>query len=968
MRRRWLWLASGLVGAAAIAGATFRGLEAREERAALARAKRDLLGGFPAKARRPLGELAARRPGWGEVEFHLGVAELALGRAGPALAAFARVPSDSEFAGWAAVHRAGLLVRRGQLSGAERLYEEALERRGAHRSEACWELVRLLRLEGRFDEAGRLFRRNFAEFPHPEKALRDLVRLEFEAYPAEGVRAFLDESSRQAPDEDRVWLGRAYLATRSGRFDEADNWLRACLDRRPDDPAVWRLRLDWAVAADRPEELREALRHVPDDEPGEARLARLRAWLAARSGDREAERAALRERIEADPSDAAALARLAELEVADGHPERADDWRKRRQGLERARAAYQDLLKRDETSGRERELARLAGELGRTFEARCWEALARGVRAGTLATAGAARPPGSSRSLADRLDLSTLHEPVGRPGEAPVAATPEIAFRDDAEASGLRFVHESGASAGRLIPPVSSSGGLGLLDYDGDGWLDVYAVQSGRFPEGPSSPGAGDRLFHNRGDGTFEDATESAGLAGSRGYGHGVAVGDADGDGHPDLFLTRWRRYVLLRNRGDGTFEDATESWGLAGDRDWPTSAAFADLDGDGDLDLYVCHYLSWDEGDRRTCVDPDDPTRYSCSPLDFPALADHLYRNDGGRFVDVTEEAGIVDRDGRGLGVLAADLDGDGLVDLFVANDMTPDRLYRNLGGLRFEEVGQIAGVAGNASGGYQAGMGVAFGDLDGDGRLDLVVTNYFNESTTFFHNLGLGQFADHSGAIGLAALSRHLLGFGVALPDLDDDGRLDLLSANGHVFDGRPQFPWRMPLQLLRGTADGRLEDVSGRAGPAFSASHIARGLAVGDLDNDGRLDAVVQAQDEPLVFLHNRTEGGSSLTLRLEGGASNRDAVGAIVTVEAGGRRQVATRAGGGSYQSSGDPRLHFGLGEATAADRVEVRWPSGRVDVHEGLAPGGYRLHEGEPEAKALEAGSVAGRNERVECEE
>jgi hypothetical protein len=336
------------------------------------------------------------------------------------------------------------------------------------------------------------------------------------------------------------------------------------------------------------------------------------------------------------------------------------------------------------------------------------------------------------------------------------------------------------------------SGGVGLLDYDGDGWLDVFFVQGGPFPPAPGSALGGDRLFRNRRDGTFEDASAASGIAAfRRGYGHGVAVGDVDNDGRPDLFVTRWRSYALYHNLGGGRFEDATESSGLGGERGWPTSAAFADLDGDGDLDLYVCHYLAWDAEHPRTCKNPYGPGLIACEPSAFAAEPDRVFRNDGGRFVDVTAEAGIVDEDGRGLGVVAADLDDDGKVDLLVANDTTANYLFRNLGGFRFEEVGHAAGVSAGANGGYQAGMGIACGDLDGDGRIDLAVTNYFGESTTFFANLGGGLFCVRTAAVGLAAPSRALLGFGAAFVDVDDDGRLDLMTANGHVSDLRPVYP---------------------------------------------------------------------------------------------------------------------------------------------------------------------------------
>jgi hypothetical protein len=283
------------------------------------------------------------------------------------------------------------------------------------------------------------------------------------------------------------------------------------------------------------------------------------------------------------------------------------------------------------------------------------------------------------------------------------------------------------------------------------------------------------------------------------------------------------------------------------------------------------------------------------------------------------------------------------------VANDMTANYLFRKLGGFRFQEVAQTAGAAASADGGFKSGMGIALGDLDGDGRIDLAVTNYFGESTTFYRNLGQGYFADHSAAINMAAPTRRLLGFGIAFFDADNDGWLDVLSANGHVLDPRPQIPWTMPLQLLRGSEGGRLTDVSETAGDPFAPLHLGRGLAVGDLDNDGRLDALVVAQNEPLIYLHNQTKDrGHFVAFALEGKGSNRDGVGARITLSAGGRGQFAERHGGGSYQSASDPRHHFGLGAATIVDTVEIRWPSGRVDRHAGLkADRHYKLREGEP---------------------
>ena len=304
-----------------------------------------------------------------------------------------------------------------------------------------------------------------------------------------------------------------------------------------------------------------------------------------------------------------------------------------------------------------------------------------------------------------------------------------------------------------------------------------------------------------------------------------------------------------------------------------------------------------------------------SCDPLQSEALPDHVFRNDAGRFSDVTAQAGIIDRDGRGFGVVAVDVDDDNRVDLFVTNDRSANYLYHNQGGFHFEEQGLTAGVACNAHGGNQAGMGVAAGDCDGDGRLDLAVTNFFDESTTLFHNLGGGQFADHTAAVGLAAPSRDRLGFGIAFLDVNNDGRLDLITANGHVTDYRPEIPYAMPVQLLVGGANGWLTDVTPRAGKALLVPRMGRGLAIGDLDNDGRVDALMVADNEPLVFLHNRSASGHFLTITLEGTTSNRDGVGARVVVESGGLRLVAQRQGGGSFLSASDSRLHFGLGPAT-----------------------------------------------------
>ncbi|MHC5542720.1 FG-GAP repeat domain-containing protein, partial [Singulisphaera rosea] len=505
------------------------------------------------------------------------------------------------------------------------------------------------------------------------------------------------------------------------------------------------------------------------------------------------------------------------------HPEPAQAFRQRIAEIDRNRASYKTLVNSETAQAHAGESATLARTLGRRFEADCWSMLEKNE---------SPRPwnhPSPRQTLADLLPEASRgpSDPSVALTESPATSKNAIQFVDDADSAGLKFVHDNGQTPLKLLPETMS-GGVALLDYDGDGWLDVYAVQGGHFPPDKQHSLAcpGDKLFRNRHDGSFEDVSHASRIDQlARGYGHGVAVADFDNDGRPDLFLTRWDAYSLLRNRGDGAFDDVTGDAGLAGPRDWPTSAAWADLDNDGDLDLYVCHYLKFDPSQPHLCTQAESQENYYCSPRDFEPWPDHVFRNDRGHFVDVTHDWGFSEHEGRGLGVVAAHLDDDDKIDVYVANDMSANFLFRNLGNSHFEESALASGAASSADGGYKAGMGVGCGDLDGDGLIDLAVTNFYNESTTFYKNLGGGLFGDHTAAIGLAAPTRFLLGFGIALLDVDNDARLDLLSVNGHISNGQPAFPWKMPIQLLRGGPDGRLLDVSERAGDPFQPLHLGR-----------------------------------------------------------------------------------------------------------------------------------------------
>ncbi len=920
-----------------------------------------------AEASERLKRLAIRWPGRADVEYWLGLSETALGHPEAALAAWGRVPDDAQEAAPAALARGRLALERGQYALAETCLERAKKARGDTGDEALRLLGRLHWITGRHDDYRRFLKSQIEREKNPSENLRTLWSIDTVAYPIDAMRLALDKAGRMAPNDDRVWLARADVAIRSGRYDEASDWLTRCERVRPDDQAVWEARLRWARAADRPDDAVRAAGHLPVSGFSRASVLALRSWLASRRGDHAAERSVLEERLAMEPADGEAIDRLADLAAQDGDAAKVAKLRRRKAEIDQARERYRALANLPDLTPHALELARAAEKIGRPFDARAWwglaarldsavehESLAARVR---LKSAEPTMEPGSG-SLAGFLD-------VGRPpGMTKAAAIPAMSvpeFRDEAGRRGLVFTFDNGKSELRQLPETMS-GGIGLIDFDGDGRLDVYAIQGGRFPPRSPAPAFGDRLFRNGGDSRFEDVTTSSGLSAlPGGYGHGIAVGDYDNDGRPDLFLTRWGSYALYHNLGAGRFEDATARAGLGGQRECPTSAAWADFDNDGDLDLYVCHYLKWDPAHPATCEDPGHSGYTYCDPRHFPAVPDRVFRNDRGRFVDVTEQAGIVDRDGRGLGVVAADLDDDGRTDVFVANDTTANYFFRNLGGFRFAEEGLPSGLATNATGGYLAGMGIACGDFDSDGRLDLAVTNFYGESTTLYHNLGSGLFSDRTAAAGLAAPTRFVLGFGLVALDANNDGCLDLAQANGHTNDYQPTTPYAMPAQLFLGDGAGKLFDVSDRAGPPWLPLRLGRGLAAGDLDNDGNCDLLLVSENAPLALFANRSSlpardqasRSHFLTLALEGTASNRDGVGSRVAVTVSGRTQVATRLGGGSYLSASDHRLHFGLGSARSVDRIEVRWPSGRVDRHVGLAADtGYRLREGDSKPVGL----------------
>ena len=776
------------------------------------------------RAKERLTQLERRWPGRGDVEYWLGTCEMAAGNADAALEAWSRVPAKAPEAGLAVLASGRLAMDNFRYAAAERYLERAIHEAGETGEEARWLLGRLHWLTGRHDDYRRFLRREVERARNSWENLRLLWTIDHDGYPVEGVRREMDQARRAAPTDDRVWLGLADLATRTGRLEEAANYLARCERARPDDPAVWRARVEWGRAAGRPEEVLRAAGHLPGSANPRSDALALRAWLAAQCGERALEREALDTLVSLEPTDTAAIERLATLAAIDGEKAKATELRRKKDAIDAATDRYRALISEPDLATRAVELARYAEQIGRRFDARAWWKLAvrRDPTVDQDAAAALARlsktdaqVETTAGTLADLTDPGGLLKNKRNPG-LHQATIPT--FSDEAQSRGVAFTFDNGRTDDCQLPETMS-GGVALLDFDSDGWLDIYAIQGGRFPPPYGPAPFGDRLFRNRGGGHFVDVTDSSGLATlPGGYGHGAAVGDYDNDGRPDLFVTRWRSYALYHNLGGGRFEDATASAGLAGDRDWPTSAAWADLDNDGDLDLYVCHYLKWNEVKPALCPGQGKIGHSYCDPRFFPSLPDHVFRNDAGRFVDVTEQAGFLDREGRGLGVVGADFDGDGRTDLFVANDSTANYLYRNQGGFRFTEQGQEAGVAASSGGGYQAGMGVACADFDGDGRLDLAVTNFYAESTSLYQNLGGGLFTDRTAAALLPASTRFVLGFGLTALDANNDGHPDLAQANGHVADFRPAVPYAMPPQLLLNDAKGRFTDVSVRAGPPW------------------------------------------------------------------------------------------------------------------------------------------------------
>ena len=537
-----------------------------------------------------------------------------------------------------------------------------------------------------------------------------------------------------------------------------------------------------------------------------------------------------------------------------------------------------------------------------------------------------------SRLLASALVALLTATSVGREGSW-------IHFENRQPGSGVTFVLDNGTLPDKpMIDGIP--GGVALFDYDGDGYLDIFFANGAHLPELVKDDARfSNHLYHNNHDGTFTDVTDRAGLRGD-GYSVGAAAADYDNDGHVDLYVTGYNRNFLYHNNGDGTFTDVTEKAGVTGTSSsgkklWGIAAAWVDYDNDGKLDLFVTNYLDWSFANSRVCGAPGK--RLSCSPTLYQGEPNILYRNNGdGTFTDVSQSMGIAQHIGKGMGVAIADYNDDGWMDIFVANDNDRNFLFRNRGGKTFDEVGVEASVAYTDNGVPVSSMGVDFRDWDNSGRPGILVTALGGETFPLFHNEGNSWFSDDSYKAGIGFRSFQMSGWGAGMQDFDNDGYKDLFTANSHVsenadIDGQQHY--RQPNAVFRNMHDGTFHDVSNEVGPALQIRAAHRGCAFGDLNNDGKVDVVVSAIGSPAELLYNTSTGDNHwIHIRAVGVKSNRDGIGTRIKITGtSGFVQYNHVTTAGSYASSNDPRVHFGLGADKVIKEIELRWPSGSVQL-------------------------------------
>jgi enediyne biosynthesis protein E4 len=521
--------------------------------------------------------------------------------------------------------------------------------------------------------------------------------------------------------------------------------------------------------------------------------------------------------------------------------------------------------------------------------------------------------------------------------------SPAVIFRDVTQQAGIRFVHNNGAFGKKFLPETLGPG-VAFIDYDNDGWPDIFLVNGMDWP-GHTSKHSTPKLYHNNHDGTFTDMTHKAGLDAVEMFGMGVAVGDFDNDGYDDLFVSGYGQSHLFHNNGNGTFTDVTQKAGLGGVQEFSTGAAWVDYDKDGRLDLVVANYVQWNPETDLYCT-LDGKSKSYCTPESYKGTAVRLWHNRGdGTFEDVTKKAGLGDPTSKTLGIAVLDYDGDGWPDLLLSNDTQPNKLYRNNGNGTFTEKAVLAGVAFSEDGVARAGMGVDTADYDRSGHPSLLITNFANQMLSLYHNEGTGLFVDEAPQSEIGRASLLTLGFGCFFFDYDLDGWPDVFVANGHIDPDiqrvQANVKYAMPPHLFRNMEKGKFEEVTKSVGAAFSRPRVARGAAYADIYNDGRLDVLIATNGGPTVLFRNETTDGAanrSLRVKLVGTKSNRDGIGAMVRVLAAGGTQTQMMRSGSSYLSASELTLTFGLAQREKAESVEITWPSGQVDHLTNVAVG------------------------------
>ncbi|MGB7435303.1 MAG: CRTAC1 family protein [Candidatus Acidiferrum sp.] len=514
-------------------------------------------------------------------------------------------------------------------------------------------------------------------------------------------------------------------------------------------------------------------------------------------------------------------------------------------------------------------------------------------------------------------------------------ASPTIIFRDITQRAGIHFVHNNGAFGKKYLPETMGPG-VAFIDYDNDGWPDIFIVNGTNWPGQPSKYST-PKLYHNNHDGTFTDVTHKAGLDVEM-FGMGVAVGDYDNDGYDDLFVTAMGQSHLFHNNGNGTFSDVTQKAGLMGPKEFSTSAAWVDYDRDGKLDLVVANYVQWSiEGDLYCTL--DGKSKSYCTPESYKGASIRLWHNRGdGTFEDATKKAGLAEPTSKTLGIAVMDYDNDGWPDLLLSNDTQPNKLYRNNGNGTFTEKAVLAGVAFSEDGVARAGMGVDAADYDRSGVMSLLITNFSNQMISLYHNEGKGLFVDEAPRSEIGRDTLLTLGFGCFFFDYDLDGWPDIFIANGHIDSDiqrvQPNVKYAMPPHVFRNLGQGDFQEVTKSLGPAFDTPRVGRGAAYGDVNNDGRLDLLLSTNGGPAYLFENDATGEAalqkSLRIKLIGKKSNRDGIGSAVKLTSSGETQTAMLRSGSSYMSASELVLTFGLARHDKADSIEIHWPSGQTD--------------------------------------